>query len=292
MPTEIRWKSSLSATCMHAAACLRAGLQIVDPELAATLEQPVAALFKEIEDAKWPLDAVLAQLVGLAADVDNNRALVTRALARLSLRGVEGLINRVAGAIADIEAAVHRAQPEIVEELAVRGGPLREQWDARGPGMLREIARLTDDGVVPESAEIVLVSPLVGGAGTAYAAQNRVTLEAVLVNPHPQLPEIVRIAWLMAQLNSDLPRFAESLPPRRGGRAFALAMLAPALTAAETVELAPCDEAAIDGALDAWRLREDLPADAAGRLWRWWDTWLNGASSWPVAVAALDGLME
>jgi hypothetical protein len=285
------WKSSLSATCMHAATCLRAGVPLADHELAATLERPVAALFKEIEDAKWPLDAVLAQLVGLAAEVENNRALVTRALGRLSLRAVEGHVNRVAGAIADIESAVHRAQPEIVEELAVRGGPLREQWDARGPGMLREIARLTDDGVVPEFAEIVLVSPVVGGAGTAYAAQNRVTLEAVLVNPHAQLPEIVRIAWLMAQLNSDLPRFAEALPPRHGGRAFALAMLAPALTAGETVELAPCDEAALEGALEAWRLREGLPPDAASRLWQWWDTWLNGASSWPVAVAALEKML-
>jgi hypothetical protein len=235
---------------------------------------------------------VIPQLASLSAEYENNRELVTRSLAKLRIPAIEGQVSRVAGAIADVEAALRRARPEIVEELAVRGGPLRQQWEARGPGMLHQLQRLTDEAVVPEFAEVVLVAPYAGGHGVAYPAQNRVALEAVLVNPLPELPETVRTAWLISQLNSDLPRFADSLAPGRGARAFQLAMLAPALDAGVSVELvASCDEAAVNAALDAWRLRDGLPADAAARLWQWWSTWLDGASNWPVAVAALDQLL-
>jgi hypothetical protein len=293
MGVEIRWKSSLSATCLHAAACHRAGVAAADPRLAAALDGPAAALVTEMEKARWPVDDLLGQMAGLAGEFENNRELTTRALARLPrFKTNETAVNRVAGAIADLEAALRRFQPEIVEELAVRGGPIREQWEARGPGLLVEMARVTDAAVVPEFAEIVLVSPYAGGAGTAHAAQNRVTLEAVLVNPLPQLPETVRIGWLLCQLNSDLPRFADLLGTARGGAAFRLAMLAPALAAGAEVELTQCDEAGIDAALDAWRLRDGLPEDAAGRIWQWWQAWLDAADTWAVAVAALDGMLR
>jgi hypothetical protein len=288
---DIRWKTSLSATCLHAAACRRAGIDAADVQLAAVLDNSGDALIAEITEAKWPVDDVLAQLATLSADFENNRELVSRALARLHFNTHEALISGVAGRIADLESALRRMQPDVAEELAVRGGPIREQWEARGPGMLRELGRLTDDAVVPEAAEIVLVSPYAGGHGCAHAAQNRVTLEAVLVNPHPHLPETLRIAWLLGQLNSDLPKFADALPGPRRTRAFELAMLAPTLAAGEAVELVACDESAVDAALDAWRLRGGLSADAGRQLWQWWNAWLDHPQRWPVAVAALGQMM-
>jgi hypothetical protein len=276
---------------MHAVACQNAGIAAADPQLAAALHDPAAALVTEIKNAHWPFDAVLAQLAGLSSEFENNRELVTRGVSRLQIKPTETSINRVAGAIADVEAALRRHRPEIVEELAVRGGPLREQWDARGPGMLVELARLTDEAIVPEAAEVALVTPYAGGHGMAHPAQNRITFEAVLVNPMPELPETVRLAWLVIQLNSDLPRFAEALPPRRSAAAYRVATLAPAIAAAEAVELAHCDEAAFEAAIDAWRLRDALPADAASRIWQWWQTWLDASGKWPVAVAALDQLL-
>ncbi len=288
MPLELRWKASLSATCLHAAACKHAGIAAADPLMAAT-DEPAAALVREIQDALWPVDDVLAMLAALSAEFENNRELVRRALARLRIDALDASVGRVAGAIADVEAALRRVRPEIVEELAVRGGPLKEQWEARGPGLLIEAARLTDAAVVPEAAEVVLVAPYAGGHGVAHPPQNRVTFEAVLVNPRPELPETVRLGWLLCQLNSDLPRFAEALPAGRSAAAFRVAMLAPALAAAEAVELARCDEAAIEGALDAWRL--EPPAESASMVWQWWNTWLDSGDKWPVAVAALEQML-
>jgi hypothetical protein len=292
MPLELRWKASLSATCLHAAACRRAGLAAAD----AALEQAVGAaadqLGAELAAANWPMDAVLAQLAALAAEHENNRELVARCAARLRLPPVAGsVLVRVAGAIADLEAALVRTQPTLVDDLAVRGGPLREQWEARGPGLLREVARLTEDAVVPEAAEVVLVAPYVGGHGVAYAAYNRIVFEAVLVNPRPELPETVRLAWLASQLNSDLPRYGDVLPSGRAARAFRAATIPAVLSAAETVELTSAGGASIELALDAWRLGDQLPAGAADTLRSWWQTWLDHPASWPIAVAALDRML-
>jgi hypothetical protein len=289
MPLELRWKASLSATCLHAALCQRAGLTAADSVLAAAVDGPAAALAGEIAEAGWPVDAVLGQLAGLAAEYENNLELATRALARLRIVGGSS-VSRVAGAIADLEGALRRSQPRVAEELAVRGRPLREQWEARGPGMLAQVARLTEPSVVPTSAEAVLVSPYAGGHGVAYPSVNRVALEAVLVNPHPELPESLRLAWLLCQLNCDLPRYADAAGAARVHGAASLALIPPVLAAAEAVELARCDEATFAAALDAWRPPRPWPREAPRQLWSWWNAWLDGPTSWPVAVAALDRL--
>lgn len=271
--------------------CQRAGLAAADPSLAMALDPNGVALITEIADAGWPVDAVLGQLAGLAAEYDNNQELVTRALARLRIAAAGGPVVRVVGAINDIEAALRREQPQLVDELAVRGRPIREQWEARGPGLVGEVGRLTEPAAVPEAAEIVLVSPYAGGHGQAYSAVNRVVFEAVLVNPRPNLPEPVRLAWLLCQLNSDLPRYVEVVTAGRAAGVLSVAMIPPVLAAAESVELACCDEPTIAAAIEAWRPAPPLPRDVAPRLMSWWNAWVEVPASWPVAVAALEQLL-
>jgi len=292
MLEELRWRTSVSATCLHAAACRAAGLPAADSTLDDAVGPAADALVSEITGAGWPVPAMLDQLTALAGNIDNNREMVTRAATRLHLPvGEMESPVRVAGAISDLEAAINRAQPALAEELAARVRPIREQWEARGPGMLQEIARLTDASVVPPAAEIVLVAPYVGGHGGAHAAYNRVTFEAVLFNPHPELPEVVRLAWLLSQLNSELPRFADALPAGRAAESFRLAMIPPVLAGAEAVELARCDEQAIAMALAAWRVRDARAEQLAKQMWAWWNAWLEGQAKWPVANAALERML-
>lgn len=292
MLEELRWKTSLSATALHAALCRAQEIPAADATLAELLDPAADALTAEIAAAEWPRLQLLEQLTALASELDNNRELVTRAAARLHLPPRDpALVVRIAGGIADLEAVLLRAQPNLAEELAVRCGPLREQWEARGPGMLREIARSTEEEVVPLAVEIVLVAPYAGGNGVAHARQNRVTFEGVLFHPLPALPEPVRLAWLLAQLNADLPRYADLLPAGRAPELFAVAMLAPTLAAAQEVELAMCDEASLASAFEAWGIGTELPSDAPQRVWNWWNAWLDQSATWPVAVAALERLL-
>src|SRR5690606_23019649 len=98
-----------------------------------------------------------------------------------------------------------------LEELELRSAPLREQWEARGGGLLATLARLTTAGLVPEMADVILVHPVLGGGGAAHWQYNSVQFEAVLANPLAELPEVLRLGWLLAQLNFDLPLYEDHL---------------------------------------------------------------------------------
>ena len=208
---DLRWKVSFSASCLNAAAALVEGLPAANSEIAAVLHPPTEELVAELHVLQFDVATALHDLTGLTADYENNRQLVEVMLRRARGTGSvdSATVARLAGCIADLEAAWLRQQPNLVEELAVRGRPLREQWEARGPGLLRSITRLTDDMFLAPSAEVVLVCPLVGGHGRAHLHQNRVTLEAVLTNPQTELPETLRLGWLLAQLHLDVPTRSE-----------------------------------------------------------------------------------
>ena len=249
---DLRWKVSFSASCLNAAAALVEGLPAANSEIAAVLHPPTEELVAELHVLQFDVATALHDLTGLTADYENNRQLVEMMLRRA--RGANSVdsatVARLAGCIADLEAAWLRQQPNLVEELAVRGRPLREQWEARGPGLLRSITRLTDDMFLAPSAEVVLVCPLVGGHGRAHLHQNRVTLEAVLTNPQTELPETLRLGWLLAQLHLDVPTRSEPVSPQRLPWLASWATLPLVLAAAESVELARLDEVTLSSAIE------------------------------------------
>lgn len=291
---ELRWKSSLSATCMHAAICRRQGIAAADAQFAAMLEQPARELEAAIEANGWPVDDTLHELAGFSADIDNDVNLAVHAAKRLfSGAAAEGPgVARVAGAVTGLESKLRLELPRLNEELRVRQRPIREQWEARGPGLLHAAAQCTEAEFVPAVAEVVLVAPYAGGHGLAHLRSNRVLLEAVLANPLAALPETVRLAWLLCQLNGDLPRYAELLPPGRLRSTVQLATIPVMLAAAEAVELARCTEDDIALAIDAWRVPVDAHSGVADQLSRWWSAQVEQPSRWPIALAALAPMLD
>jgi hypothetical protein len=123
-----------------------------------------------------------------------------------------------------------------------------------------------------------------------------VRIEALLANPQPRLPEVLRLAWLLAQLNLDLPRYSERICPSRREHVIALAMLPPALAAAEEVELVQLRPDLLDLALKFWRLTEAGDVQQAVRpvaeaLTAWWETYCAARPRFAAALAALDRLL-
>lgn len=131
------------------------------------------------------------------------------------------------------------------QELLLRSGPLRQQWEARGPGMLRQ---LNDPFSIPspDEVDVHVVFPVRGGGGLVH--EGEVYMEGVLANPIPSLPEVVRLAWLISQLSAP----ADMLPHDR-----LLATIIPVLKAAEYVELIRYDVEAVATALAAWHVSDD-----------------------------------
>ena len=289
MAVELRWIASSAASCFHAASALAGGIMPVQPELFVAFREPVDRLSNAIEKLGVPAGEFFDRLVPLAASYDDNRRLAEAVLSKVGRdSAATQAVGEFAGLFSDLKRAQATSQPKLLDELELRAGPLREQWEGRGPGLLAGIQRSTEPELLVERADVLVVYPLAGGGGSAHLAHNAVSIEAVLANPWPQLPEVVRLAWLLAQLNLDLPRYTETLKDRR--RVAALAMIRPTLSAAKDVELVLDDPTAVQLALRAWLPTGDEAA-VAECLDVWWKTWLQTRENWPAALAALEQML-
>jgi hypothetical protein len=305
---DTRWIASFSASCFHAAAAVFDGRPLVDGAVATALSEPAGALRRDVDEWQLPATTLLAHLCALSAGVDSNRELAATALAKTVGRDHGGRwVDALARHVANIEAAVGAARPGMVEELTLRGGPLREQWEARGPGMLAAVGTMTEPELLVARADVVLVHPAAGGGGAAHLAYNSVRIEAVLANPHDALPEVVRLGWLLSMLNADLPMYSEHIDPARRTRVCGLSMLPAALAAAEVVELARFDRPTVELALGAWDsafpacrptttsapVPTPVPAPAvlADILLDWWQTYTAGRPRWAAALGALERMI-
>ena len=86
-------------------------------------------------------------------------------------------------------------------------------------------------------ADVLVVQPMLGGGGGTHAMYNAVSIEVVLANPLDDLPEVVRLAWLLSALNLDLPRYSDLVPFERLAVIGRLAMIPLVVEAARQVEL-------------------------------------------------------
>lgn len=287
---DLRWRASLSASCFYATKEIVRGASLADARLHEALSQPAASLAAELAACEISPAAFFEQAVPLAADFENNRELSERILAKLPGRSqVQNAVaaGRLAGWFSELEGAFASVSPGVVNELDLRSGPLREQWEARGPGLLAAIGRKTEPGLLAEGAEVVLVHPACGGGGIAYLPYNKAALEAVLANPVRELPETVRLGWLLSMLNLDLPKYAESVPPGRLAALGRLAMLPAVLAAAADVELLAGEPPALARAMQAWRATSLDVQPLAETLNQWWTTYQETRPPWNVALAAL-----
>lgn len=285
---QTRWKASFAASSMHAVLCREQGFPAADNELAQLVDEPAEILIAALQDNNLDIISTLCVFESLASEFDNNRQLVEVTLKRLGGSRTEHVVSQLASAIGTVEANLLRIRPELVDELALRGRPLQEQWQARGPGLLYQLSRLTEESFIAPSAEVVLVTPWVGGYGRADPRTNRVLIEAVLANRHDDLPEVLRLGWLLAQLQADVPTYGESVSAGRLEELAALATLPAILAAAQEVEWATCNAATIARALECW-YPDALPS--ADRLAQWWQAYQSGSTSWAVAWRALEPLL-
>lgn len=295
---QLTWKASESASALHAARALSIGFTLVPPGMTEVLgplvaEPPVAA--------RGDLPVLLTGLLEhTAAGFEQNRELAERTLARRwGASGVrEADVSGLAAWVSSVERAYydwHRGQSQtpLVDEIVIRTGPIKDQWQMRGPGLMVELARLTEPWLVAPQAEVVMVLPAVGGEGLAHLARNLVTFEAVLTNADDTLPEVSRLAWLLAQLQFDLPMVTEAVEAGATARLAQLAMLPPVLAAGEAVEVIRYSPELLAHALALWHVAssEAEALSLADRLAIWWETYQHTDITWPAAVAALEAMV-
>lgn len=218
---------------------------------------------------------------------------------RLSVRSLPAtartthLLEDLTAAIQIAMAAAEAEQPNFQREIQLRMLPIREQWEAFGPGLWHQLAQWLDPTLFVEKAQVYLVLPARGGFGWAHLSTNRCHIEAVLANSHPQLTEVLRLCWLLSQLDFERPQYSEMINARRLRRVAGLAMLPPVLSAAEELGLCRFDSALLLTALETWA--QESPGNATTALAEvlavWWETLRAGQSEWSVALAGLDRML-
>ena len=289
MTTTLNWRASSSASALHAAGAIVHGDALADAGLASALAEAAVLLQEEIQLAQLPEERFWRNLLGVSAGTESNRELAKVALVKTVGRGAtaETIELRIAAAITAVEAAFQGYLPKLAEELPLRIGPLREQWEARGPGFMRQIGLLTDEALLVEQAEVVVIHPALGGGGESWLTGNQARIEGVLANPHPHLPEVVRLGWLISQLNFDLPALSENVNAERLPRLAKFAMLPAALAAGSAVELCQDSPDLLAAALNDWRLAADATV-----LTQWWETYRDSRPPFAVALAALNQMLD
>ncbi len=298
MPLELSWCDGTAAQPFRAAAAVAHGAVLPDEALAAPLRRWIEDLNELM--VCWGLlpEPLWYHLVPLSAEV-----VQPRVLAELVLRKTLGYA--AAASRADLLAVVLGAIPRAVagRASAAAWGADMQAWRDRCAAhlgrLLADAGRWSDPEAIPQAAQIVLCPRLLD-SGEAWCAYNRVTWEhGEQQEDRPAaLPDLVRLAWLVAQLNVDVPRFAERIRHRPVPSCGALAMLPPVLQAAAMQDLAVCDRDTLAQALGAWR--PALGPCAAGHsaaheevdvVWDWWQTQRAGQFPWPVALEALDRML-
>lgn len=103
------------------------------------------------------------------------------------------------------QQAVAAWQPQLTEGLETRVRPLKEQWEARAPGFIKHLAAIAQIDM-DLTLELSLVPPALGGYAVAHlsGARPAATMEAMLYHPNPEIPEPVRVGWLLAQWSLHL----------------------------------------------------------------------------------------
>ncbi|MBA2117141.1 hypothetical protein [Bremerella alba] len=294
MNLELRWQENTWTSCLHAAQILAGNPPSgVSEDLVNAVAPAANSLVSQLQTAKVAPKLFWRHALPLSAQLDGKGELAKVVLRKtLGLEASEsGLAASIGGALSDLTSAYAAAMPKAADELLLRRRPLREAWEARGPGLLYFLQRVLPEEFLPETADVILVLPISGGRGTAHLAYNSVRLEGMLYDPNPQLPEVARLGWLLSQLNLDLPKYSEEIDPDRIGMVARLATLPGILYAAEEVELIKPGTVSLADALKLWQVTHVGHEALAEVVGQWWQTQETRQAPWRIALLALDRMV-
>lgn len=306
---KLSWNPSFSASAMYGAYTIAYGMRLTDRRVEEALHASsfgLHALASGLDGLRRGDSSVADMsanqrrakrlwhpLIALAGSIQENHQLAKSVITCClgETKKSTATVDSLAGWITEIEATMRLLFPKLTEQLGLRARPLQELWEGYGHGLLAHVGRLVPSSLLVEQAEVLLVQPVLGGFGQAFPDHQKVCLEAVLANPLPELPEVIRLAWLLGQLR---PKNVEPTPRLSIDREIELnrlAMLPAVLAAGQVVELTRIDEAYLSLAIEQWQVPVP-PKIAVGKvLLHWWETYLQTKPEWSIGLLALDRML-
>lgn len=253
-------------------------------ELESSLRAPVEKLQASLVEEHLGVEAFWQILIPISAEFSLPRQLAETALIKL-MGSVEAKprVGRFERDLVGIRSAFQQNH-----KASEPGDQLKQAWVKHGSGLLGGIEHWTEAGILVESANVFLMPNLSNGGGEAHPVFNSVRVEQVADTPI----EAVHLAWLLGQLNLDVPRFSEAVPGEHRHHIAALSTIPVAFAAAEFAEVAECTPDAIHNAVEAWLGPSERLADWQKAVLDWWEVYKLQRPPWPTAMQALAGLLK
>ena len=258
---RIEWRVSELTSYLHIIEAVVNDRPVVHEPLRQAVGELAPALRSSIQETVgWNAQIWLPKLLW-GSDVTTDLSKLVRGAAddkRFQKDQAPLLVARLEDAIAAIRGVI----PDMRKELTIRTRPLREQWEARGPGLMRAVSQFfaanKEYWAFGESenrpAVCCPVYPVLGGAALEHRSPNGVRVEAVLVNPQPDLPEVVRLARALTVQGVFAGNFPNTDHRIHRWGLVTVLQIPLLLHAAEAVGLCECDAVTIQLAIDSWPL--------------------------------------
>lgn len=301
---DIQWRVCANASCFQATQALLRGEQLENAKFEEELSSQLPLLTMALEIVGARQETLFEHLIPLAPELSNNRTLAEVALRKTLGTQLPGdRIGLFASAFSALQSSTLRAMPNLIDEASQAGIQFRSTWERYAPRLLPELARLTDAGLVSDTAMVTFVGGIGGRRGRVFIQSNAVhwqpeparaalvDVESMAHDTPENLPDLLQFAWLLSQLNLDLPRFAEPLDYSTSWQVGQLGLVAIVLATAESAQMLTFDEATLRQYLTAWH-GEDVAESTTGTLWDWYHVYKNARPTWNVAVQALVRMLD
>ncbi|MCA9188001.1 MAG: hypothetical protein R3E01_15870 [Pirellulaceae bacterium] len=288
----IRWSTSPFASVLYAARQLtRVGHDLTNRQQYASLTPFAAELARQLDESPSLGGWEVAMTVAVQHhDLETCYVAVADALTERCPANR----TRILEILRSLTDQAQQLFPSLQEELRLRVGPLRLQWEARGPGLLRMVMYWGRHELSPTS-HVAAVLPVDAGGGVVIGSQ-LVAIEAVLANPQERMPEVLRLGWLLSQLVPHDRWSGAGVNYHPGespcNRLWSLALIPAILAAGERLELCECTERSVHDAVQFWLPPDERKATIADCLWAWWTSGANMESGRLTSLDKLQSLLK
>lgn len=294
-PVKVKWRAQPRLSAIHAAYVVATSRRCSDVKTEAAIAPAVTEINQRLLSASLDIAAFWQRLmIEAAADQEDRVAceIAVRASGCSELQ-LDSTTAAVVNRIGECRVVIAGHFPKLNEQLALRGRPLIERYDAYGPGLLRGVADFVWDNSPPKDwwpprFDGVLVQPMLGGDGGYDADGQRFWIEAMLTDVDPKVPEYLRIVYLLTSAAIDLHTRGKSgehsisLP-------WSLAAVPIVLTVAAELGLIAADPLPIETACRLWHLGDSTTAQTVAA---WWIPQRPSRPPLPVALKALDRMLR
>lgn len=292
-PVSISWSIRADLSVAQAALVVATGARCVDPKTERLLVESVTGINTRLISASIDVRQFWQRYRrGIAISDEVGQACTDALLAAgCSEFQVEQTAKAIHSLLSEGRIEFNQRHPKLIDQLELRGRPLKDRWNSVGPGLLWQVQQQIWGNQPPARwwparVEGLLIQPIRGGDGGYVAAAGLFWIEAVLSDIDLSVPEVLRVAYLVTRLAIDRHRGGDDVT---SDLAWSLATIPLVLSAGRELELIQTDELPIAAAARLWQLADP---GAAEQVQRWWQKTRDDDAPLPIAVRLLDAMLS